>query len=160
MLFQSISIFAMLASALAAPSSPPTYSNQPTNVAPTYPPNSNAYTTIQTFHTEVYHWTAELSQYPATTSPPPSNVLPDATRDAYISCTTDEERIIYKTQLQSQFTSLQECVQSTQKYISAQNLKHGDNDEESEKYVRDVRDCVQEIKYTGQGLIPVLGHGE
>lgn len=81
MLFQSISLFAFMASALAAPSSPPTYSNNkvataPTynsapvhNSAPTYSSNDNPYTRIQTLHTEVYHWTALMSSPPF---PPPT----------------------------------------------------------------------------------------
>jgi hypothetical protein len=184
MLFRSLSLIAILASsALAAPASPPSYKSAATTtiasapaayttsapapyaskvpgtkIAPAYTAATDSYTIVQTLHTDVFRWTAAMSSsrlFPLSDLTHLTLPLIDETRDAYAACTSDEDRAVYKAQLTTQFNSLQTCLQSAQVVLQKQS-KHSNDP----KLVNPVQDCVQEIKFTGDGLIPILGRGE
>lgn len=168
MLFRSISLLAILASALAAPTSPPTYTTSSANaasapaytnaVAPAYASAQDSLTVVKTLHTEVFQWTAAMSSSPDFRFQSVkllTHTLADATRDNYKICTSDQERAMYQAQLKYQFNSLQTCLKSAQTVIKKQS-KHSNDP----ALVGPVQDCVQEIRYTGEGLIPILGKGE
>lgn len=166
MLFQSISLFAFVASALAAPTTntASTYVSAPAYKAPTYSTSPDSYAVVQTLHTDVYHWTAALSKYlpPVPTFPScsithPSNKPLDVTRDSYISSTNPKEKAIYVKQLKSEFSGLQQTLTTAQATLKKFGGKKTQHDQD---LVVLVQDCVQEIRFTGEGLIPYLGHGE